>query len=260
VNARPRSKALTKTNRFLPAYFSNVVRASFFLTTQLKKWKAEQAKAIKAFEEEQRAEQEGVAKELAEKFNGLSVSGENDYLKRKGVEAHGVRFSGGSIVVPACDIDGSITTLQTINSNGDKLFSKGGKKKGSSHHIGEISGQEPVCFCEGFATGASIHEATGHAVVACFDSGNIKPVIQAHRSKRPRHKFIIFADNDQWKPETGNVGVTKAKEAAKQYSCHWIAPDFKDLDTADKPTDFNDFTQLALPPFENRLSPLLLIV
>jgi putative DNA primase/helicase len=68
---------------------------------ELKKWKAEQAKAIKAFEEEQRAEQEGVAKELAEKFNGLSVSGENDYLKRKGVEAHGVRFSGGSIVVPA---------------------------------------------------------------------------------------------------------------------------------------------------------------
>jgi putative DNA primase/helicase len=213
---------------------------------ELRKWKTEQAKAIKAFEEEQRAEQEGVAKKLAETFNKLLISGESDYLKRKGVEAHGLHFfNDGSIAIPARDIDENITTLQTINSNGKKRFSKGGKVKGSSHCIGEISEQEPVCFCEGYATGASIHEATGYAVVVCFDSGNIKPVIQAHRSKRPRHKFIIFADNDQWKPETGNVGVTKAKEAAKQYSCHWIAPDFKDLDTAEKPTDFNDFKQLG---------------
>jgi hypothetical protein len=54
--------------------------------------------SIKAFKEEQRAEQEGVAKELAEKFNKLSDSGENDYLKRKGVDAHGLHFfNNGSI-------------------------------------------------------------------------------------------------------------------------------------------------------------------
>jgi putative DNA primase/helicase len=102
-------------------------------------------------------------------------------LKRKGVEAHGLHFfNDGSIAIPARDIDENITTLQTINSNGKKRFSKGGKVKGSSHCIGEISEQEPVCFCEGYATGASIHEATGYAVVVCFDSGNIKPVIHCY--------------------------------------------------------------------------------
>jgi hypothetical protein len=48
----------------------------------------------------------GVAKELAEKFNKLSDSGENDYLKRKGVDAHGLHFfNNGSISIPARDID-----------------------------------------------------------------------------------------------------------------------------------------------------------
>jgi phage/plasmid primase-like uncharacterized protein len=85
---------------------------------ELRKWKTEQAKAIKAFEEEQRAEQEGVAKKLAETFNKLLISGESDYLKRKGVEAHGLHFfNDGSIAIPARDIDENITTLQTINSN-----------------------------------------------------------------------------------------------------------------------------------------------
>ncbi|SMG63967.1 [weak similarity to] primase domain protein [methanotrophic bacterial endosymbiont of Bathymodiolus sp.] len=60
-------------------------------------------------------------------FNKLPETGESNYLKLKGVKAHGVRFSHGSIVIPACDIDGNITTLQTIHADGEKRFSNGGR-------------------------------------------------------------------------------------------------------------------------------------
>ena len=34
-------------------------------------------------------------------------------------------------------------------------------------------------FCEGWATGASLHIATGHTVIAAMDAGNLMPVAEA---------------------------------------------------------------------------------
>jgi len=205
-----------------------------------------QEKIYKKIEVDKRREQKKVAKSETEKYNKLSKTGESEYLKRKGIKAHGVRFDNkGGIVIPSFDIDNNITTLQTIFSNGDKLFSKGGKKQGSFYPIGEINELTPICFAEGFATGASVYEALGYATVICFDSGNIEPVIQSFRKKYPHQQFIIFADNDQWKPKIGNPGKEKAIQAARIYNCYWTMPDFSDLDTTSKPTDFNDFVSLG---------------
>ena len=46
--------------------------------------------------------------------------------------------------------------------------------------------QGVLVVCEGFATGASIHEATGHAVAVAFNAGNLLPVAQALPDLSPR--------------------------------------------------------------------------
>ncbi|MCZ7655394.1 MAG: toprim domain-containing protein [Rhodocyclaceae bacterium] len=94
-------------------------------------------------------------------------------------------------------------------------------------------------MAEGYATGASLHEATGHAVAVAFDCGNLKPVAEALRAKYPEARLIVCADNDQF--TEGNPGVTKGREAVEAAGAGLAVPEFADL--AGEPTDFNDLAQ-----------------
>jgi len=69
-------------------------------------------------------------------------------------------------------------------------------------------------ICEGWATGASLHIATGHRVVAAMDAGNLLPVAEALRSQYPEADLIIVADNDDKPGRTANPGVEAARKAA----------------------------------------------
>lgn len=81
------------------------------------------------------------------------------YLARKGVKSYGLRVSDdGHLIVPM-RIDGELHSLQFVAPDGDKKFMPGGRVSGCSHSIGKPDGV--LCICEGYATGASIHEATG---------------------------------------------------------------------------------------------------
>jgi putative DNA primase/helicase len=65
---------------------------------------------------------------------------------------------------------------------------------------------------EGWATGATLHEATGLPVVVAFNAGNLLLVAKLIRREYPAARLVICADND-WKtailrPEIGNVGRT----------------------------------------------------
>jgi len=145
------------------------------------------------------------------------------------------------------DENGHITSLQRIYNDGQKRFLAGGRIKACCHIIGDISPLMPLCFAEGYATAASIHQATGFPVVVCFNAGNIDPVIARFRADThiKADRFIICADNDQWKPDKGNPGMDKANDAAKKHGCYIAAPVFDGLNTGDKPTDFNDLHLLA---------------
>ena len=102
------------------------------------------------------------------------------YLTRKGVEAHGLRQDRrGNLLVPMRDIDGRLWGLQTITPDGGKLFMRGGRKQGTHALLGELQPGAPVVIAEGFATAATMREATGLAVVAAFDSGNLLDVARA---------------------------------------------------------------------------------
>lgn len=99
-----------------------------------------------------------------------------------------------------------------------------------------------LVVAEGFATGASIHEATGHAVAVAFNAGNLKAVAEALHTKYPELRLMLAADDD-WRTE-GNPGVTKAREAAQAVGGAVAVPVFPE-GRAEKATDFNDLHRQA---------------
>ena len=75
-----------------------------------------------------------------------------------------------------------------IDSNGEKRFLAGGKKAGACF---QIKGNGCHYMCEGFATGATIHEATGGTVMVAFDAGNMLLVAAAFRKENPDIQLTI---------------------------------------------------------------------
>ena len=149
-----------------------------------------------------------------------------------------MRITGTRLVIPARDTKGKIQSIQHIVGNGKKRFLKDGVIQGHYHTIGKLT--DILYIVEGYATGASVHEATGCGVVVAFDAGNLLPVAKAIREKYPDHELVFAGDDDAW--TDGNPGKVKAQEAAAAVSAKWVIPQFKD--TSSKPTDFNDLRQL----------------
>lgn len=170
---------------------------------------------------------------------------DHPYLVRKGVQPYGIRaaggLAGGALLVPMRCTAGKLHGVQTIFADGTKRFTAGGKKQGCYHAIGQPDGV--LIVCEGYATGASIHAATGQAVAVAFDAGNLLPVAKALQAKYPGLALVIAADDD-WQTPTGNTGRTKAKEAALATGARVVVPYFPP-GRPPKATDFNDLHHLA---------------
>lgn len=195
----------------------------------------------------------------------LGTVGKSQYLGRKKVGAHGVRFfkrglivvtdeerttvnlvrgseaiqaffkrpdleqvsfkhlKHGAFALPMVGSDGMVVNLQVIFPSGKKSFLKGGRKQGCWHLIGGPV-QEVLAFAEGYATGASIHEATGYPVAVAFDAGNLLAAGRGLRALYPEAQFIWAADDDR--ETNGNPGVTKAQEAAAELGGIVVWPEF----------------------------------
>ncbi len=162
------------------------------------------------------------------------------YLTRKGVQAHGIRIANdGRLVVPMRDAAGMLHSVQYIDQYGGKRFLTNGKKQGCYFGIGGKP-DGVLLICEGYATGASLHEATGYPVAVAFDAGNLLPVAQALRKKFPDIELVICADDDY--QTASNPGLTRATEAAKAVDGVVAVPVFADP-RPDGATDFNDLHQ-----------------
>lgn len=178
--------------------------------------------------------------------------GECDYLTRKGVRPHGVRFSpSGAMVIPMLDVTGRIHGLQIIRGKREKgrkldkeFWPSGLIKKGHFHLIG-MPGRL-ILVCEGYATAASVHEATGLPVVVAFDAGNLGPVCAALRKRYKLAKILICADDDAF--SEANAGIASASAASLEVSGAFVAPVFADPvarkaafdQRGTKLSDFND--------------------
>ena len=98
----------------------------------------------------------------------------------------------------------------------------------------------PIIIAEGYATAATIHEATTYLpTVAAMYSGNILHVARALKEKYPGVKILIAADNDRFSKSGINTGIEAAKKAVKELSlAGYFYPDFSDDEDG---SDWNDF-------------------
>lgn len=178
--------------------------------------------------------QEKAAIKASNMWDLLPLKGRCEYLLRKKLSGlHGARTQledeGRLIYVPTYDINGKLWGLQRIFPDGAKKFFYGQKTLGTFFQIGELGSN--VYICEGYATGASIHEAIGEGVIVAFNANNLTPVAKEFRLKYPQAKIIICGDDDT-KVE-GNPGRTKAEETAKAVGGTTLFPiglnDFNDV-------------------------------
>lgn len=75
------------------------------------------------------------------------------------MQPHGLRSADGLLVIPLYDMDGELWSVQLINGEGKKKFLPGGRVAGCFYPMGKSNGTTVIC--EGFATGASIHDPAG---------------------------------------------------------------------------------------------------
>lgn len=199
--------------------------------------------ARKAREQEQAQIQAECRKWCAEMWGKCrDATNDHPYLKRKGVNTYGLKLLKETLLVSVKDMAGALHGIQFIQADGSKRFKSGTDKAGHFYAIGAMKNNTAV-ICEGYATGASIHQATGHLTFIAFDSGNLLSVSKVVRRQYPKARIILAADNDQF--TDGNPGLTKAMEACQAVNGLFAVPVFRDVST--KPTDFNDLATLEGP-------------
>lgn len=215
------------------------------------------AKKVQAEQQQiQKYEQAAItAQRLLDTAKPLTNSEQHPYLIKKRVKPYGVyrlktwhkriKNEAGQwvsldihnvLLIPLIDLYGKLWNVQAIFSEAhpalgrDKDFLPGGRLGGLFHAIGQATNDE-IIITEGFATGASLHEATGFQVLCAMSAGNLLSVAQAVRAADPKKKIVLAADNDDKKP--GNPGVTAAKKAARAVGGFCCVPPVSG--------DFNDY-------------------
>ena len=187
----------------------------------------EEEAANRARMEAQRAEREAEAKAKRDKarrkanaiWSGAKPApDDHPYLQRKAVPSFGLRVASwpkwqevrpgewreeriqGALLVPMRSPSGTLHSLQAIYADKvdgrDKDFLPHGEKAGKFHLIGEVVQDLPLCVAEGYATAASIHQASGWPVAVAFDAGSLEPVARALHEAHPGARFIVCADDD----------------------------------------------------------------
>lgn len=208
--------------------------------------KARHAEAVKKAEFLRQQQAELASKKATFAWSKYTPNGESPYLKRKNVNAYGLRFApsaNGTLAIPMQDTNGKIWGLQIIRGNerGQKLekqyWPSGLNKKASFYLIGG-SPKGILLIAEGYATAASLHEATGFSVAVAFDAGNLMPVAMELHKKYRGAKILICADDDYL--TENNPGCKSAEAAALAVNGAWIKPEFPADREGKKLTDFND--------------------
>jgi len=205
---------------------------------------AERAQQRQAEETARQAAHAAAAADALAAWNAASDTGASPYLARKGVQPYGVRFTpDGWLLVPVRDGHGTLWNLQRIaperaRYGTDKLFMKGGRKSGLWHMLGAPEGAPVILEAEGYATAASLHEATGRPVAMAFDAGNLAAVAKALRQRYPAALLVLCGDDDRaTEARTGtNTGRVKAEAAARAVSGFTVFPE----GLPEGASDFND--------------------
>lgn len=217
-----------------------------------RKWKESEAQRA----EEERKAQEKARQRCVEFMSKFTRCEGHMYAMAKGIKIYGQVYestnelTSGWMALPLQDIDGTVHSMQFIADDGTKRFVSGGRVKGCYFPISDIPGG-PILICEGYATGASIYEATRWTTICALNCGNLKEVALEFRKRYPGRTIVLCADNDDY--TEGNPGITKATEARKAIGGLMCYPEFSDS-SEERLTDFNDLHQSAgLEPVASRI-------
>ncbi len=148
-------------------------------------------------DDEKKILQEEAAQVALQRWNGAMKFGLTQYIVTKGLaELYGARLAQDNLLIPAFDCHGKLWSLQTITRDGDKFFQTDGRYDGCFHLIGDPITTEAF-ICEGFATAATVSQATGKPTVVAFSSGNLPKVAKALAEAHKGAVFTICGDNDE---------------------------------------------------------------
>jgi len=178
-----------------------------------------------------------------------AASPDHPYLVRKNVGAHGLRITGdGRLMAPLFSPDGALSSLQYIDSEGGKLYHPGGATGGRYWSVGALEG-DLIYVAEGFATAATIHEATGKPCVVAYSASNLVPVTGSVSEAYPNARLVIVADND-----ASGVGQRYGEQASARHGARLIVvPHLGDAN--DYVAAGHDLLSLLNPPVEQWLIP-----
>lgn len=182
------------------------------------KWRKEKELRDKKQRELECKLQENIARKAESIFRNAYLGESSLYLKSKQIEKDPkIKIThDGNLLIPAYDEHGKMWNVQTITPDGQKLFitDEGGRTGGCFFIIGEVQPDlydtHIICIAEGYATGMSIHMATGLPVALAFVANNLPKVGAALKSKYPNATFVYCADDDSAKLNTGLVEAQKA--------------------------------------------------
>jgi putative DNA primase/helicase len=247
--------------------------------------RAAQKEADKRIAAERKAEAKRAAQWAASVWARCAPATEHEYLARKRIDAHGARLMGdgadlqlpgidesnfyrlkcaaGALVVPMHDEHGNVCGIQWIYPKGHERREKLGRDKefwprgmamgGSFGLIGHIKREGIILIAEGYATAATLHEATGQTVAYAFSANNLAKTGKLLRRTCPRARLLFCADDDYL--TDGNPGCTYAAQAHGEIEgSAWTKPDFSapgesgetdDLRGGKKLTDYNDLAVLT---------------
>lgn len=186
--------------------------------TSLEREQARMAQAAAARKrDEELTRKHAKAAQLAKRIWNESVPAPDahPYLQRKRIRAHDLRMHGLELVMRIRDSERNLTGLQFIRADGSKRFLPGSRLCGCYYSWGPAG--DEVLLCEGFATGASLNEATGLPVAVGLFASNLVPVAKVLRGKLPHARITVCADHD-------DVGMDYGRQAAAAIGGHLAIP------------------------------------
>ena len=176
------------------------------------------------------------------------------YLERKRVSAHGTSIYHGDLVIAGMVCEGALVvpmmigkellSLQFIAADGERRFYPGARTVGTYFVLGtpdDLKKHGIMLLAEGFATAATLREATDYVVLVCFTAGNLVTVATYQRGKFPDAQIVIAGDVDK-----SGTGQKAAAEAAQAAGGLVALPAFtpEELATDEPPSDWNDYARI----------------
>jgi len=213
-------------------------QSTFGANNEAMKEKEQQNQEAKARLNQQRDERyESTAQRLSNEFENLQVPNEDHpFLKQKKILNYGIKVDKkGNIIVPFKDIEGKHWSNQVIKSDGNSYFEKRGKIGGNFALIGaeNLKDISLLVIAQGYATSASIFEATKIPVVMVGDVNNLSSVTQNVFKANPNASILIASDSE-------NMNLIKSAKVAESFNLQTVSPFFTTKEADSKATNYND--------------------